>query len=102
MLENRFITSQWCKILTSARETTNNDNGHQGTINTIHGMWIEELKLNTHTITPSKDNDVNFSSSAENLPLGHESSKVLERSISVNFPDNELKSTGSNYVKGGP
>jgi len=38
MLESRLITSQLCKLLTSMRETTNNDNGPQGTIITIHGM----------------------------------------------------------------
>ena len=39
MLENHLITDQWCELLTSAKETTNNDNGSQGTTSTIHGMW---------------------------------------------------------------
>ncbi len=56
---------------------------------------------NTREITQSKANDVNLSSSAKNLPLGHASSKVLEGSLSASFPDNELKSTGSDRVKGG-
>jgi len=102
MLESRLITNQWCKLLTSVRETTNNDNGPQGIINTIYRMWIEELNLNTHEITWSKSNDVNLSLSAKNLQLEHASSKVLEGSLSVNFQDNELKSTGNDLVKGGP
>ena len=57
---------------------------------------------NTCEITQSKANDVSLFSSAKNLPLGHASLKVLEGSLSVNFPDNELKSTGSDRVKGGP
>lgn len=44
MLESHLITSHWCKLLTSAIETTNNENGRQGTISIIHGMWIHELK----------------------------------------------------------
>ena len=31
MQEHRLITNQWWKLLTDARETTNNDNGPQGT-----------------------------------------------------------------------
>ena len=57
---------------------------------------------NTREITQSKANDVSLSLSAKNLPLGHASSKVLEGSLSVDLPDNELKSTGSNCVEGGP
>ena len=102
MLESRLITDQWCEPLTSVRETTNNDNCPQGTISTIHRIWIEELKSSICEITRSKANDVNLSSSAKNFALGHASSKVLEGSLSVNFPDNELKSMESNYVKGGP
>ena len=83
-------------------ETTNNENGPQGTIITIHEMRIQELKLNTHENTRSKANDVNLSSSAKNLPLGHGSSKVLEGSLLVNFPDNESMSTESAHVEGGP
>jgi len=102
ILENRLITSQLCESLTSATETTNNDNGHQGTISTIHRMWIEELKLNIREITQSKANDVNLSSSVKKFPLGHASSKVPEGSLSINFPDNELKLTGSDSIEGGP
>ena len=40
MLENHLITGQWCEPLTSARETTHNVNGSQGTTSTIHGIWI--------------------------------------------------------------
>ena len=57
---------------------------------------------NTCEITQSKANDVNLLLSVKNLPLGHASSKVLEGSLSVNFLDNELKSTGSDHVEGGP
>jgi len=63
---------------------------------------MEELESNTHEITWLKSNDVNLSSSAKNLPLGHAISKVLEGSLSVNLLDNELKSIGSDHVKGGP
>lgn len=28
---NHLIIDQWCKLLTGARETTNNENGSQGT-----------------------------------------------------------------------
>ncbi len=65
-------------------------------------MLIEELKLNTREITRSKANDVNLSSSAKNLPLGHASSKVLEGSLSASFLNNELMSKGRDCVKGGP
>ena len=102
MLESHLITSQWCKLLTSARETTNNDNGPQGASKTIHEMRMEELKSNIREITQSKANDVDLSSSAKKFPLGHASSKVLERNLSVKFPDNELKLTGNDHVKGGP
>ena len=57
---------------------------------------------NTYEITRSKANDVGLSSSVKNLPLGHASSKVLERSLLVNFTDNELKLTESDRVEGGP
>lgn len=36
MTESRLITGQWWEPFTSARETTNNFNGSQGTANTIH------------------------------------------------------------------
>ena len=39
MQEHRLITIQWWKLLTYARGTANNDNGPQGTIGTIYGMW---------------------------------------------------------------
>ena len=58
--------------------------------------------MNTREITQSKANDVNFSLSAKKFPLGHARSKVLEGNLSVNFSDNELKSTRKNCVKGGP
>jgi len=57
---------------------------------------------NTCEITRSKANDVNLSSSAKKLSLGHESSKVLEGSLSTSFLDNKLKSIGSDRVEGGP
>jgi len=59
------------------------------------------VKSNTHEVTRSKANYDNLLSSVNNLPLGHASSKVLEGSLSANFPDNELKSTGSDLIKGG-
>ena len=65
-------------------------------------MRIEELKSNTREVTQSKANDVNLSLSAKNLQLGHASSKVLEGSLSINFPNNELKSMESDRVEGGP
>lgn len=88
ILESHFITSQWCEPLTGARETTNNDNGSQGTSSTIHRMWIKELMSNTCEITWSKANDVNLSSSVKNLPLGHANSKVLEGTLLASFLDN--------------
>ena len=39
MQEHRLITSQWWKLLTDARGTTINANGHQATTGTIYGMW---------------------------------------------------------------
>ena len=83
------------------RETTNNENGLEGTTSKIHGICIDELKSNTHEITRSKANDVNLLSSAKNLPLRHASSKVLEGSLSINFADNGLMSTESGRVEGG-
>ena len=62
----------------------------------------KELNSNTRDFTRSKASDVSLSSSAKNLPLGHASSKVLEGSLSANFPTNELKSIGSDHVEGGP
>ena len=47
---NDLITSQGCEPLTSARETTNNDNGSQGTSSTIYEVLIDVLMLNTHRI----------------------------------------------------
>ena len=54
MHEHRLITSQWWKLLTDARGTTNNDNGPQGTYryNPRRSMWIHELKSNTHEHRP--------------------------------------------------
>ena len=68
MQEHRLITSQWWKLLIDTRGTTNNDNGPQGTIGTIYGMWISELPSNTHRITRSEANDENLTSNATNLP----------------------------------
>ena len=76
MQEHRLITSQWWKLLTDARETTNNENGSQGTTGTIYGVRINELTSNTRRITRSEANDVNLSSNATNLPLRHAGSKV--------------------------
>ena len=76
MQEHRLITSQWWKMLTDARGTTNNDNGPQGTTGTIYGVWINELASNTRRITRSEVNDVNLTSNATNLPLRHAGSKV--------------------------
>lgn len=55
---------------------------------------------NTREIIRSKSNDENLSSSANNFPLGHASSKVLKGSLSANFLDNELKLIGSDRVEG--
>ena len=63
---------------------------------------MEELKSNTREITQSKASNVNLSSSVKNLSLGHASSKLLEGSLLTKFLDNELKSTRSDDVKGGP
>ena len=60
------------------------------------------MMSNTHEITQLKADDMNLSSSAKKFPLGHESYKVLEGSLSVNFLDNELKLTRNNHVEGGP
>ena len=81
MQEHRLITSQWWELLTDARGTTNNDNGPQGTIGTIYGMWISELVSNTRRITRSEANDENLMSNAKNLPLRHAGSKVPEGSL---------------------
>jgi len=39
ILENHLITSEWCKLLTTVRETTSNANGSQGTTSIIHEVW---------------------------------------------------------------
>ena len=52
MQEHRLITSQWWKLLTYARGTTNNDNGPQGTIGTIYGMWTVSWR---RTLAESSD-----------------------------------------------
>ena len=57
----------------------------------------KELKSNTREINRLKVNDVNLSSNAKDLPLGHENSKVIES----DFLDNELKSTERNSSKEG-
>ena len=76
MQEHRLITSQWWKLLTDARGTTNNENGPQGTIGTIYGMWISETALNTRRIIRSEANDENLASNTKNLPLRHVGSKA--------------------------
>ena len=63
---------------------------------------MKELKSNTREITRSKTSDVNLLSSVKKLSLGNASSKVLKRSLSINFLDNELKLIGSDRVEGGP
>ena len=65
MQEHRLITSQWWKLLTNARGTTNNDNGPQGTTGTIYGFWINELASNTRRITRSEANDENLTSKCD-------------------------------------
>ena len=81
MLGSCLITGQWYELLTSARETTNNDNVSQDTGSTIHRMWIEELMSNNCEITRSKANDENLWLDEKNLPLRHESFKVLKGSF---------------------
>jgi len=62
------------------RETTNNDNGSQGT--TIQYVnVIMELKLNTRGVIQSKAKDKDLLLDAKNLPLRHESSKVVKGSF---------------------
>ena len=81
MQEHRLITSQWWKLLTDTRGTTNNDDGPQGTTGTIYGMWINEMASNTCRITRSEANDENLASNAHNLPLRHAGSKAPEGSL---------------------
>jgi len=81
MHEHRLITSQWWKMLTDARGTTNNDNGPQGTIGTIYGVRISELSSNTCRIIWSEANDENLTSNTKNLPLRHAGSKAPEMSL---------------------
>ena len=38
-LENHLGTGQWCELLASARDTTSNVNGSQGTASAIHKVW---------------------------------------------------------------
>jgi len=62
------------------RETTNNENGSQGT--TIQSMnAIMKLMSNTHGITQSKAIDEDLSSNVKNWPLSHAISKVLKGSF---------------------
>jgi len=85
MIENRLIIGQWWKSLTSMRETTNNGNGSQGTVQYNPLSVKNELKSNTCGTTQSKTNDESLSSSVKNFPLRHASSKVpkgISRSIS--------------------
>jgi len=81
MQEHRLITSQWWKLLTDARGTTNNDNGPQGTIGTMYDVRISELASNTRRIIRSEANDENLASNAKNLPLKHAGSKAPEGSL---------------------
>ena len=81
MQEHRLITSQWWKLLTDVRGTTNNDNGPQGTLGTIYDMWISELASNTRRVTWLEANDENLTSNAKNLSLRHAGSKVPEGSL---------------------
>lgn len=80
---NNLIIDQWCEPLTSVRETTNNDNGSQGTPSTIYEVWIDNLMSNTHRIIQSKAKDENLSSKVRNLPLRHTGLKVLKVSRST-------------------
>ena len=81
MLEHRLITSQWWKLLTDARGATNDDDGPQGTIGTIHGMWMNESMSNTRGIIRSEVNNENLMSNTKNLPLRHAGPKVPEGSL---------------------
>ena len=81
MREHRMITGQWWKPLTDARGTTNNDNGPQGTIGTIRGVWINELVSNTRRIIRSEANDEDLASNTKNLPLRHAGPKAPEGSF---------------------
>lgn len=78
MHEHRLITSQWWKLLTDARGTTNNDNGPQGTIGTIYDVWKDELMSNTRRVIRSEANGENLASNTKNLPLRHAGAKVPE------------------------
>lgn len=78
---HRLITSQYWKLLTDARGTTNNENGPQGTLGTIYGMRISDLTSNTHRIIRSEANDENLTSNTKNLPLRHAGSKAPEGSL---------------------
>ena len=81
MHEHRLITSQYLELLTDARGTTNNDNGPQGTIGTIYGVRISDLKSNTRRIIRSEANNENLASNTKNLPLRHAGSKAPEGSL---------------------
>ena len=81
MHEHRLIISQYWKLLTNARGTTNDDNGPQGTIGTIYGVWISDLMSNTRRIIRSEANDENLVSNTKNLPLRHAGSKAPEGSL---------------------
>ena len=81
MHEHRLITSQYWELLTDARGTTNNDNGPQGTIGTIYGVWISEPVSNTRRVIRSEANDKNLTSNTKNLPLRHAGSKALAGSL---------------------
>ena len=62
------------------RETTNNDNGSQGTI--VQSMnVIMKLKSNAYGIIQLKANDEGLSLDEKTFPLRHASSKVLKGSF---------------------
>ena len=53
MERHRLITSQWCRLLTSTRGITNNDDDPQGT--TVQFAWCEKgLGVKHHTKSPDR------------------------------------------------
>ena len=61
-----------------------------------------DLASNTRRIIRSNANDVKLAMDAKNLPLRHVGPRVPEGNLWISFLENELKSTGSDLVKGGP
>ena len=74
---NHLITSQWCELLTSAREITINVNDSQGTLvqstKCEYIFWCRTLSR----ISWSKVNDVNLCRERENVSLRYTDMKVL-------------------------